>query len=130
MKKTISLAILMILMISLFSMALVMADGNGNQNQAGQDDEEEEDEEDDNGQGNQEKNKDQIKEQLQERNRLRFENRTGEECPDDCTCVGVVAKCELEDGGREMHVYTRSGNVIFQVKGVNASTTVELYKQN
>ena len=39
-------------------------------------------------------------------------------------------KCELEDGTREMTVYTKSGNIIFQVKGINASTEVTLYHHN
>ncbi len=70
------------------------------------------------------------KQAIQEKNRLRFEERTGQECADDCICTGVVMKCQLEGGGREMTVYSRSGNIIIQVKGVNMSTKVELYHHN
>lgn len=73
--------------------------------------------------------KEQIKEVIKERNRIKFENKTGVECPDNCTCAGVTVKCETEDG-REMTVYARSGNIIFQVKNVNASTQVTLYQHN
>ncbi len=66
---------------------------------------------------------------LKEKIRERFENKTGVECPDECKCRGSVITCELEDGSREMTVYAgRSGNVIVQVKGVNVSTNVTLYK--
>jgi len=74
--------------------------------------------------------KDEKKEAIRERNRIRFEGRTGQECLDDCICTGVVMKCILEDGTREMTVYARSGNIIFQVKGTNATTTVILYHYN
>lgn len=71
-----------------------------------------------------------IKEAIQERNRIRFETRTGQECANDCICTGRVMKCPLEGGSREMTVYTGSGNTIVQVKGVNMSTNVELYHHN
>ena len=74
--------------------------------------------------------KEQIKEIIQEKNRIKFEERTGQECTEGCKCTGVVIKCELEDGIRQMTVYARSGNIIIVTKSVNASTTVELYKSN
>src|SRR3989344_5452660 len=50
------------------------------------------------------------------------------ECPEECTCTGSVIKCELASG-RIMSVYAgKSGNVIIQIKGVNMSTNVTLYK--
>ncbi|MFA4952818.1 MAG: eight-cysteine-cluster domain-containing protein [Candidatus Pacearchaeota archaeon] len=74
--------------------------------------------------------KEEFKEAIKEKNRIKFENKTGVECPDECKCTGVVMKCELEDGGREMTVYARSGNIIFQVKNINATTQVTLYQHN
>ncbi len=54
--------------------------------------------------------------------------RVGGECPEDCICIGSVTKCWI-NGERQMTVYAgRSGNIIVQVKGVNMSTKVELYK--
>lgn len=73
----------------------------------------------------------QVRNIIQERNKIRFEERTGQECPENCICTGVVVKCPLENGGREMTVYAgESGNVIVQVKGINMSTNVTLYKAN
>lgn len=71
-----------------------------------------------------------IKEAVKEKNRIKFEERTGQECADGCVCTGVVMKCMLEDGTREMTVYSKSGNIIFQVKSTNATTTVILYHYN
>ena len=62
----------------------------------------------------------------QERNRLRAQDG---ECAEGCTCTGSVTRCILEDGTREMTVTAgNSGNIIIQVKGINASTQVTLYK--
>ena len=74
--------------------------------------------------------KEEIKEAIKEKNRIKFEERTGQNCTDNCICTGVVMKCELEDGTREMTIYAKSGNIIFQVKNVNASTQVTLYHHN
>ena len=61
--------------------------------------------------------------------RVRDRLRVGE-CPENCTCTGSTVKCELAEG-RMMTVYAgRSGNVIVQIKGVNMSTNVTLYKEN
>ncbi|GAJ22138.1 unnamed protein product, partial [marine sediment metagenome] len=63
--------------------------------------------------------------QTQEKNRLRIHNQT---CPANCTCVGSTIKCEIE-GGRHMTVMAgKSGNMIVQVKKVNMSTKVSLYR--
>jgi len=64
---------------------------------------------------------------LQERNRLRLNQ---SELPEGCTTSGSVLKCNV-DGGRVMAIFAgNSGNTILQVKGINASTKVELYKEN
>ena len=65
-------------------------------------------------------------EAVREKNRIKFETRTGQECLEECTRNGVVMKCTLASG-REMTIYTGSGNVIVQVKGINMSTNVTLY---
>ena len=53
------------------------------------------------------------------------------ECPEGCICSGSNIKCSFENGTRVMTVYAgNSGNVIVQVKNVNASTNVTLYKQD
>jgi len=67
---------------------------------------------------------------IQERNRIRINSSNSSECPENCTCSGSTVKCEFE-GGRTMTVYAgKSGNVIVQVKGINASTNVTLYKED
>ncbi|MCK4553058.1 hypothetical protein KAT80_02550, partial [Candidatus Pacearchaeota archaeon] len=54
-----------------------------------------------------------------------------DECPEGCTCTGSTVKCPINDGGRIMTVYAgKSGNVIVQIKNVNMSTNVTLYKAN
>jgi hypothetical protein len=66
-----------------------------------------------------------------ERNRLKFENKTGVACPDNCSCNGKTVKCLLPNGGRELTIYAgKSGNIIVQVKGENMTTNVALYKAN
>jgi hypothetical protein len=72
----------------------------------------------------------QVKEIAQEKNRVKFEEKTGQNCTEGCKCTGVVMKCDLGNGTRQMTVYAQSGNIIIQTKTVNASTTVELYKAN
>ena len=68
----------------------------------------------------------QVKEVIQERNRLRI-NQSGE-CPNDCTCTGSTTKCQF-NGSREMTIQAgNSGNTIVQVKGIQAQTQVQLYK--
>jgi len=52
-----------------------------------------------------------------------------DECPENCVCRGSTIKCETEEG-REMTVVAgKSGNIIIQTKGVNASTKVILIRQ-
>jgi len=71
----------------------------------------------------------QIQNIIQTKNKIRANVRAGE-CPTDCTCTGSVTKCQV-NGGREMTIRAgKSGNMIVQVKGVNMSTNVTLYKTN
>lgn len=52
------------------------------------------------------------------------------DCPEECTCSGSTMKCTLASG-REMTVTAgKSGNTIVQVKGINMSTSVTLYKDD
>jgi len=68
----------------------------------------------------------QIQEIKQTQNRIRIQEG---ECPENCTCTGSVMKCALEKGGRNMTITAgQSGNIIVQVKQVNMSTNVTLYK--
>ncbi len=65
-----------------------------------------------------------------EKNRIHSAEEDGT-CPNNCTCTGSVVKCILADGTREMTVYAgKSGNIIVQIKGVNVSTNVTLYKSD
>lgn len=71
----------------------------------------------------------QIKNIIKAKNKLRIQAQIGE-CPENCTCTGSVTKCQI-NGGREMTIRTgKSGNTIVQVKGVNMSTQVTLYKSD
>lgn len=73
----------------------------------------------------------QIQNIIQSRNRIRAYYANSSECPDGCICSGSNLKCQFENGTRTMTVYAgNSGNVIVQVKNVNASTNVTLYKEN
>lgn len=74
-------------------------------------------------------NRYEFKYEIKEKQRIKFEAKTNQTCPEGCECEGVVMKCELEGGGREMRVFAgNSGNIIIQVKGVNVSTNVSIYK--
>jgi hypothetical protein len=69
----------------------------------------------------------QIDKIIQIKNRIQAQIKSGE-CPQNCTCTGSVTKCGLK-GEREMTIVAgKSGNIIVQVKNVNASTKVTLYK--
>jgi len=66
-----------------------------------------------------------IKAAIKEKNKFKF-NST--EVPANCTKTGSSMKCYL-NGSRIMTIYAgNSGNVIIQTKDINASTTVQLYK--
>jgi hypothetical protein len=63
-----------------------------------------------------------------EKERIRNRYNNSYDCPENCTCAGSTIKCEFE-GGRTMTVYAgNSGNMIVQIKGINSSTNVTLYK--
>ena len=72
-------------------------------------------------------NKERIGETIRERNRLGFNE---SELPDNCSITGVVIKCQLKNGTVMAVFAGKSGNTIIQVRGVNASTRVALYKDN
>jgi hypothetical protein len=66
---------------------------------------------------------------MQDKNRIKHNYTNQSECPDNCTCTGSAMKCEFENGTRVMTIIAgKSGNVIVQVKNINASTNVTLYK--
>jgi hypothetical protein len=68
---------------------------------------------------------------MQEKNRIKDNYTNESECPDNCTCVGSAMKCEFENGTRVMTILAgKSGNIIVQVKDVNASTNITLYKED
>lgn len=60
--------------------------------------------------------------------KINFYNKSAD-CPEACKCSGSTVKCSLDDGTRVMTVYAgNSGNMIVQVKDINMSTNVVLYK--
>jgi hypothetical protein len=72
----------------------------------------------------------QIKKIFIVKNRIKAAVASGE-CPKKCTCEGKVVRCQLANGTREMTIAVgKSGNMIIQVKGVNASTKVAFYKSD
>lgn len=80
---------------------------------------------------NQEREAERMKEAIQEKNRLRFEDGNGT-CPAQCECSPEerTVKCEFENGTRELTIHAgNSNNTIIQVKNINASTQVTLYKE-
>lgn len=71
----------------------------------------------------------QIKNIIKARNRIRHRYTNQSECPLRCSCTGSVTRCQFEDETREMTIMAgKSGNIIIQTKGINASTNVTLYK--
>lgn len=64
---------------------------------------------------------------IHRRNRLRINQ---SELPENCTRTGSVIKCNIE-GGRVMAIMAgRSGNIILKVRGINMTTSMELYHHN
>jgi hypothetical protein len=137
MKKILVISILALFLFSMIGFAL--ANGEGNQTGVDDDDSdvnetevednetevEDEDDDEDTPRRIRALNQTQIQKIKQVRNRIKVLNGT---CPDNCTCSGSTVKCWL-NGQRTMTVYAgKSGNVIVQVKGVNGSTNVTLYK--
>lgn len=70
----------------------------------------------------------QIQEIIAERHRIKFEERTGTSCPDQCVCTGSSIKCTLANGRNMTIIAGKSGNIIIQIKGENMTTNVTLYK--
>ncbi len=71
----------------------------------------------------------QVKNIMKEKNKLRVRSQNSSDCPTNCTCSGSTTKCEFGNGTRIMSIHAgNSGNVIVQVKNINMSTNVELYK--
>lgn len=72
----------------------------------------------------------QIQNITRTKNKIRTYYANQSDCPENCTCAGSTTKCEIE-GGRNMTVVAgKSGNLIVQIKRVNMSTNVTLYKFN
>lgn len=70
-----------------------------------------------------------LTKRCEEKERLFDVKRKTIDCAENCTCTGSVTKCILPDGTREMTIRAgKSGNVIVQVRGINVSTSVTLYK--
>lgn len=120
----------------LLSSFLVIATGNGNsnnsENQNNSIDSNQETEQEQN-QGeiqNQEQNQNMLQDSdiIKEQNQLRIHS-GNQSCPPNCSCSGSTTKCGFENGSRIMTIYAgKSGNIIVQVKDINASTNVTLYK--
>jgi hypothetical protein len=63
-----------------------------------------------------------VKEELKLHGKLR-------DCPEGCVCSGSSIKCMFENGTREMTIFAgKDGNIIVQIKNMNMSTNVTLYK--
>lgn len=73
--------------------------------------------------------KEQIQNITKEKNKIKSHYNNQSECPLNCTCSGSAVKCSFENGTRIMTVYAgKSGNIIVQIKEINASINVTLYK--
>ena len=70
----------------------------------------------------------QIREIIQERNQIKLYQNGSEECPSNCSCQGSAVSCNLQNGRTLMIQAGESNNTIIQIKSVNASTQVQLYK--
>ena len=129
MKKVMICIVLALFLVSMVGFALADNETNQTTNQTDDDSDLNETEDENNQLQNQVRvlTQAQIQEIKKSQNRVRAYNGTGE-CPENCTCTGSTTKCGLK-GDRTMTINAgRSGNVIVQVKGVNASTNVTLYK--
>ena len=68
--------------------------------------------------------------EVREKQRIKFEERTNQTCPANCSCMGVVMKCPL-NGGRQITIFAgESGKIIIQIQGVNMTTNVTVYSEN
>ena len=67
---------------------------------------------------------------IQARNRLQMAI-GNETCPEKCECEGSTVKCELANGTRILTIHAgNSNNTIIQIKNINASTQVTLFKSD
>ncbi len=68
---------------------------------------------------------------IRERNELRVRERINAlDCPSECDCNGSATRCEFENGSRTLMIRAgNSNNTILQIKDINASTRVFLYKE-
>ena len=63
---------------------------------------------------------------IKEKSRFRL---NANETPENCEMHGSVLRCQLQNGTREMNIFAgKSGNMIFQSKGINMSTKTELFQ--
>jgi len=130
MKKLIVLGILALFLVSSIGFVLANENNSGNESENAIN---LNTQENNSGENNQIQNQIKVLTQAQIQKIKQLKNRlqihlNATECPENCTCTGSTIKCEL-NGQRQMTVVAgRSGNVIVQVKGVNASTNVTLYK--
>ena len=105
-------------------------DSEDEEDQENLDDMEENDSEDEDNFENQEREQEHRSLKFEDKERLRFSGNSSE-IPKECEQEGAVLKCEFENGTREMRIMAgNSGNIIFQVKGDNVSTDVQLYQRN
>jgi hypothetical protein len=70
----------------------------------------------------------QVQNIIQERNRFRIHANGTSALPSGCVNSGSTTQCELQNGKTLTIQAGNSGNTIYQVKGFNMSTSVELYK--
>jgi len=68
-----------------------------------------------------------IRKITEKKNQLRIQDQNLD-CPENCKCQGSVIICEI-DGKRNMTISAgKSGNTIVQIKEINMSTNVQLYR--
>lgn len=68
-----------------------------------------------------------LTKRCEEKEELKLHNRITR-CPEECICTGSTIKCKLASGREMIVVAGKSGNMIVQIKGINMSTNVRLYK--
>jgi hypothetical protein len=75
-------------------------------------------------------NKPRLEKACSEKEKFEF-NKKLRDCPEECDCSGSAIKCSFENGTRIMTIYAgESGNMIVQMKDLNMSTNVTLYKND
>lgn len=77
----------------------------------------------------QERRQDNLQFKFEERERLRLSGNASN-LPKECRQDGSVLRCNFANGTREMTIMAgKSGNTIFQVKGDNVTTKIQLYQR-